>query len=277
MSPGDPIERILGEDATVEEIEKVRSDLGLDKPLIVQYKKYLEGCLTLDLGKSLYKKKEITQLIKSNISPTMIIAFSAIFLAMIWGIPMGVWVSINKSSYIDDFGRLLSLSIFAFPIFSLAPLLVIIFSIHLDLLPVSEWGSIKHAILPIFTLALPLGAVLMRVTRNKFLEENKAQWVTVLYSKGLSKTSIVLRIVKISLPTILNIVAIQLSVVLAGTMVTETIFDIPGMGSLMFEGIQNRDYPLVQGVILYTTTIYMAVYFLFDFINKYIDPRLANE
>jgi peptide/nickel transport system permease protein len=118
----------------------------------------------------------------------------------------------------------------------------------------------------------------MRVTRNKFLEEYHAQWIMVIRSKGLSETQVLLRILKVCLPTILNVVAIQLSVVIAGTMITETIFDIPGMGSLLFEGIQNRDYPIVQGVIVYSTMMYMAIYFALEYINEQIDPRIkAND
>jgi peptide/nickel transport system permease protein len=116
----------------------------------------------------------------------------------------------------------------------------------------------------------------MRVTRNKYLEETNGQWVTVIRAKGLSEVSILLRILKVCLPTILNIVSIQLSVVIAGTMITETIFDIPGMGSLLFDGIQNRDYPIVQGVIIYSTVTYMLIYFIIDYVNEWIDPRTQS-
>jgi peptide/nickel transport system permease protein len=147
------------------------------------------------------------------------------------------------------------------------------FSIKLNLLPVSEWGELKHLILPIITLVIPLSAVVMRVTRNKYLEEINSQWVLVTRSKGMGDPGILIRVLKVCLPTILNVVSIQLSVVIAGTMITETIFDIPGMGSLLFDGIQNRDYPIVQGVIVYSTVTYMIIYFLIDFINERLDPR----
>jgi peptide/nickel transport system permease protein len=117
----------------------------------------------------------------------------------------------------------------------------------------------------------------MRVTRNKYLEEVHSQWVMVTRAKGLSEFDILLRLSKICLPTILTVVSIQLSAVIAGTMITETIFDIPGMGSLLFEGIQNRDYPVVQGVILYSTIMYMIIYFLIDFVNEQLDPRMRSE
>jgi peptide/nickel transport system permease protein len=114
----------------------------------------------------------------------------------------------------------------------------------------------------------------MRVARNKYLEEANANWIIVTRAKGLSEFAILIRLFKVCAPTILTVVSIQLSVVIAGTMITETIFDIPGMGSLLFEGIQNRDYPVVQGVILYSTLMYMIIYFLIDSINEILDPRM---
>jgi peptide/nickel transport system permease protein len=144
-------------------------------------------------------------------------------------------------------------------------------------LPVSEWGDLKHLILPVMALVIPLSSIVMRVTRNKYLEEANSQWVMVIRAKGLSDVSILLRVLKICLPTILNIVSIQLSAVIAGAMITETIFDIPGMGSLLFDGIQNRDYPIVQGVIIYSTITYMLIYFIIDYVNEWIDPRIQGQ
>jgi peptide/nickel transport system permease protein len=118
-----------------------------------------------------------------------------------------------------------------------------------------------------------LSAILSRVTRNKFLEESYELWSVVNRAKGLSEFQISLRILKVCLPTIFNIISIQLSSIIAGAMITETIFDIPGMGTLLFDAIQSRDYPIVQGVIIYSTTMYMLVYFAIDFINSKIDPR----
>jgi peptide/nickel transport system permease protein len=189
---------------------------------------------------------------------------------------LGVMAGYKKNKSFDKLSRLISLLALSFPIFSLAPLLVLFFSIKLNLFPVSEWGQLKHLFLPVLALIIPLSAVIMRVTRNKYLEEVSSPWVMVIKAKGLGEISILLRILKVCLPTILNVVAIQLSVVITGTMITETIFDIPGMGSLLFDGIQNRDYPIVQGVIVYSTLTYMIIYFLIDYINEKIDPRIQS-
>jgi peptide/nickel transport system permease protein len=276
LAPGDPIERILGPEATDTEIQNVREDLGLNKPLFVQYSGFMFGVASGKLGKSLYKDVGVMELLKSHMPPTVVIAFFAILLSTTAGVFIGIFSGFKKSQFPDKALRIVTLTLLAFPIFSLAPILVLLFSVKLGLLPVSEWGTLAHAILPILSLSLPLGAIISRVTRNRYLEERRAPWVIVLKSKGLSELAILLRVTKACLPTIFNVVAIQLSVVLAGTMITETIFDIPGMGMLLFEGIQNRDYPVVQGVIAYSTMIYLLIYFVVDGVNARIDPRIQR-
>lgn len=276
LSPGDPVETVLGQKATQEEILKLQTQLGLDLPISKQYQNYLKALSKGDLGKTIFGNKDVKELLKERMYPSIILASISVTLAAITGIFLGIMAGYKKNQSFDKFSRLLSLFALSFPIFSLAPLMVLLFSIKLNLLPVSEWISIKHMLLPIVTLVIPLSAIVMRVTRNKYLEEVHSQWVMVTRSKGLGEVSILLRILKVCLPTILNVVSIQLSVVIAGTMITETIFDIPGMGSLLFDGIQNRDYPIVQGVIVYSTITYMIIYFLIDFINEKLDPRTQS-
>ena len=276
MSPGDPVETVLGQKATQEEITKLKEQLGLDLPLSSQYQNYLKGLLKGDLGKSIFGNKDVKELLKERMKPTILLASVSVTLSAIVGIFLGILAGYKKNKNFDKFSRLISLFALSFPIFSLAPLMVLLFSIKMNLFPVSEWGSLKHMFLPVITLVIPLSAVVMRVTRNKYLEEVHSQWVMVTRSKGLNEVSILLRILKVCLPTILNVVSIQLSVVIAGTMITETIFDIPGMGSMLFDGIQNRDYPIVQAVIVYSTITYMVIYFLIDFVNEKLDPRTQS-
>ncbi len=276
LSPGDPVETVLGQKATQEEITKLRNQLGLDKPMSVQYLDYLKSLSKGDMGKSIFGNKDVTALLKERMGPTVVLATTSVSLAAVIGIFLGIWAGYKKNKSFDKFSRVISLFALAFPIFSLAPLLVLLFAIQLNLLPVSEWGGLKHMILPVITLVIPLSSVVMRVTRNKYLEEAHSQWVMVSEAKGLSKFQILVRVLKVCLPTILTVVSIQLSVVIAGTMVSESIFDIPGMGSLLFDGIQNRDYPIVQGVIIYSTVTYMLVYFLIDYINEKLDPRIQS-
>ena len=278
MAPGDPVERLLGPEATYEEIQNYRNDLGLNETVSIQFKSFFVNTLKGDLGKSLFKRKEVMALLSKHFKPTMIIAFFTIFISSFCGITLGLVSAIYKSRKPDHFLRFFSICALSFPIFSLGPILVYIFSVKLQAFPVSEWGdgSFKYLFLPVLTLVIPLSSVLSRFTRNKFLEEMKGQWIEILKAKGLSDFSINLRVLKICAPSLLNVIAIQLSVILAGTMVTETIFDIPGMGSLLLEAIQNRDYPVVQGVILYSTLIYMVISFLTDYIAQKCDPRISS-
>lgn len=274
LAPGNPVERLLGPEAKQEDIIKYTQELGLDQPLIIQYKNFVNGLLHLDLGNSFYSKKSVMDLLKEKMVPTLMLAVFSILISTPIGIFLGIKSANKKGKYQDYTIRIWTLLLLSFPIFSLAPIIVLIFSIKLGLFPVSEWTTPRHMVLPILTLVLPLSSVIARVMRNKYLEEKSSLWVTVLKAKGLSRTQIVSRLAKICLPTILNVVAIQLSVVMAGTIITETIFDIPGIGSLLFEAISNRDYPVVQGAIAYSTLIYMFVYLLIDFLNSKIDPRI---
>ncbi|MCY4524940.1 MAG: ABC transporter permease [Halobacteriovoraceae bacterium] len=276
LAPGDPVERILGDEASEKEISWYREQLGLDRPISSQYIHFMKGFFIGDMGLSLFKKKPVSKLLSDHLTSTLVLATICIFFSTILGILGGMFSAIYKSSLFDTLLRIISLIFLSFPIFSLAPLLVLVFSIKLNILPVSEWGGLSHMVLPSVTLIIPLASILTRVVRNKYLEEINALWVLVLRSKGMAEKKIRLHILKVCLPTILNVVAIQLAVVLAGTMITESIFDIPGVGLLLFESIQNRDYPVVQGVVVYSTIIYMVVYFLVDFINEQIDPRIKE-
>ena len=278
MAPGDPVERLLGPEATFEEIQNYRNDLGLNDTVLTQFKTFFLKTFKGDLGRSLFKRKDVITLLSKHFKPTLIIAFFTIFFSSFCGITIGLISAIYKSKKPDHLLRFISIFALSFPIFSLGPILVYIFSVKLQLFPVSEWGdgSFKYLFLPILTLVIPLSSILSRFTRNKFLEEMKAPWIEILKAKGLSNFSINLRVLKVCAPSLLNVIAIQLSVILAGTMVTETIFDIPGMGSLLLEAIQNRDYPVVQGVILYSTLIYMIIYFLTDYVAQKCDPRISS-
>lgn len=274
MAPGDPVREILGEKATPEEISKLKSELNLDKSIPLQYLDYIKDLIKGDLGKSIYKNKPVTSLVLVYLKPTILLAFGVLALSFILGTGFGVWAGISRGKGFDLVFKFLSLAGLSIPIFSLAPLLVLLFSIKLNFFPVSGWGEGLNYFLPLITLVIPLGSILSRVARNKFLEECHAPWVQVLHAKGLSRFEVNLRVVKVVLPSIFNVLAIQTSVVLAGTIITESIFDIPGLGMLLFESIQDRDYPVVQGLILYSTIIYMLVYFMTDLLNEKIDPRI---
>lgn len=277
LAPGDPIERILGPQAKAHQIDEYRERLGLNLPMHTQYIAFLGGLITLDWGQSLFSSRDVLEIIGEGIVPTLKLAFIAMCLSFFIGSFFGVWSALYKGQKTDHILRFATLLAIAFPIFSLGPILIIIFAIKLKWLPVSELTSVKHYVLPVLSLTLPLSSVLSRVVRNQYLELSHEPWITVLKAKGLSRFAIILRIYKVCLPTILNVVSLQLSVILAGAMITETIFDIPGLGRLLLTGIENRDYPVVQGLIIYSALIYLLLYLITDLINEKIDPRLGIQ
>ncbi|MDO9183118.1 MAG: ABC transporter permease, partial [Bacteriovorax sp.] len=171
LSPGDPVEAVLGQKATQEEIIKLKTQLGLNLPLNVQYKVFLINLSKGDLGKTIFGAKDVKGLLKERMKPTIVLATISVTLSAIIGMFLGVMAGYKKNKGFDKLSRIISLFALSFPIFSLAPLLVLFFSIKLNLFPVSEWGDLKHLFLPILSLVIPLSAIIMRVTRNKFLEE----------------------------------------------------------------------------------------------------------
>ncbi len=275
LAPGDPVERILGPLATEVEKEALREELNLNGSLFQQAKNYYLNLLQMDLGFSIVSRIPVGKLIRKHLRPTLIIGIIAVSISFFIGAPLGAFAAWKKDQLVDPLFRVFSLSLLAFPIFSLGPILVLLFSINWQLLPVSGLLSPWHYVLPTLTLATPLSAIISRVSRNRFLEEKNSPWVQVLMAKGMSPFQIFYRLYRVIVPSVLNVIAIQLSVVLGGTIITEAIFDIPGLGMLLFEGIQNRDYPVVQGLILYLLIIYVSVFSAIKFINQKIDPRLS--
>jgi peptide/nickel transport system permease protein len=190
LSPGDPVETVLGQKATQEEIIKLKTQLGLNLPLTSQYKVFLTGLAKGDLGKTIFGAKDVKGLLKERMKPTIVLAAVSVTLSAFIGMFLGVMAGYKKNKGFDKFSRIISLFALSFPIFSLAPLLVLFFSIKLNLFPVSEWGDLKHLFLPILSLVIPLSAIIMRVTRNKYLEEAHSQWVMVVKAKGLGEVAI---------------------------------------------------------------------------------------
>lgn len=276
LLPGDPTEKILGPHSTVEEQEILKKELGFDKPLLVQYKNFISNTLKLNFGQSLFKKEKVLFIVKKNLKTTLFLGAFTIFLSTFLGVILGVVSSIYLSSPIDNGIRLLNLLGLGAPVFAIGPALILIFSLWIPLFPVSGAESFRHFLLPSITIAIPLSAILTRIVRLRFLEEKKVPWVNFLRAKGLSENQIRIRLFKVVLGTILSVIAIQMSVVFTGTIVTESIFDIPGLGQQLFNAIENRDYPLIQGIIFFITMIYLLIYYIVNYIQVLIDPRIKN-
>lgn len=273
--PGDPIDIMLGDQASNVDKTALRAELGLDQPLGEQYKKFLLGLTRLDLGKSLYSKKSVASEIGERLPATMELAFAAVFISMIIGIPLGVLASIKQYGFLDNsvlVGGLLGMSL---PGFWTGPMMILIFSIYLDIFPVSGRGGLFHVILPAVCLGLSLSAILMRMTRASMLEVKKEDYIRTAISKGVPNSKVLFKhALRNALIPIITIVGLQFGALLTGTVITETIFDWPGIGSLFYEGIQQRNYPIVQGCVLFISFTYVTVNLLTDLAYAVANPRV---
>jgi ABC-type dipeptide/oligopeptide/nickel transport system permease component len=273
--PGDPVEQMLGEGAAPGQIEQLRHTLGLDQPILVQYGHYLSQTLRGDFGQSFKYQAPVRRLIFERYPATLQLAFLALLVCAAIGIPAGVFAAYRRGYAPDRAIGVLTLFGLAMPNFALGPLLITLFSIKLGWLPVSGRGGPLNYILPAATLGAALAAILTRMVRGAMLEELSSDYVRTARAKGLSTFSVLTHhALRNALIPIITILGLQFGTLLAGTIVTETIFSWPGIGRLTVQAISSRDYPLLQGCILVIALSYVFVNLLTDFLYAFIDPRV---
>jgi peptide/nickel transport system permease protein len=278
LVPGDPAQAMLGEGATEEEVARLRTSLGLDRPLLVQYTSFLTGALRGDLGTSFRYNTPVTTQIREKFPNTAKLAVAAMLAAMIFAIPLGILAAVYRGTAIDHAAMTLALVGISMPNFWLGPLLAILFAVYLGWLPVSGTGTIWHLVLPAVTLGAALSAILARMTRASVLEELRELYVLAARARGLSGARAVLRhAFRNSLIPIVTIIGLQFGAVLTGTIITETIFAWPGIGRLLIQAINFRDYPLIQGCILFISVTYVAMNLLTDLTYGFLDPRIRYD
>ena len=274
--PGDPIEVMLGETATAVAKEELRRALGLDQPLMVQYLKFFTGLGRGDLGRSLYEQIDVAEIILARFPATIELTFFAMAIAIILSLPLGLLAAVNKGSWIDRISLIFSLLGISMPNFWLGPLLIIIFSIELGWLPVSGRGGLSHFILPSLTLGLGMAAILTRILRASLLRIIHEDYIRTARAKGLSEKRIWLtHTLRNALLTVITIMGLQFGALLAGAVITETVFGWPGIGRLTVQAIQTRDYPVVQGCVLIIATSYLIVNLATDIMYHLVDPRIT--
>jgi peptide/nickel transport system permease protein len=275
MIPGDPVEVMLGETAQQVDKEKLKADLGLDKPIAVQYKDFVQGVFTGNLGESYFYKKSVLKIIAEKIPATVELALLAMFIAIIISLPIGMISAIKKNSYIDSASMFLSLLGVSMPNFWLGPILIIIFSIYLGIFPVSGRVGWESIVLPAVTLGTALAAMLSRMTRSSMLDVIGEEYLTAVRAKGApNKVVIVKHALKNALIPIITIIGLQFGSLLSGAIITENVFSWPGLGTLFINSIQTRDYPLVQGCVLFFSFSYVIINLLTDLIYAVVDPRI---
>ena len=273
--PGDPAEQMLGEGAAPGELLQLRHSLELDMPLHVQYGRYLWRLAHGDLGQSFKFQAPVRRIIIERYPATLQLAFLALVVCAAIAIPAGVLAAYQRGQNADRAVGLFTLFGLAFPNFALGPVLILVFSIELGLLPVSGRGGITFYILPAATLGAALAAILTRMVRASMLEEVSSDYVRTARAKGLSTMAVLFRhAFRNALIPIITILGLQFGTLLAGTIVTENIFSWPGIGRLTVQAISSRDYPLLQGCILVITGSYVIVNLLTDLLYAVIDPRV---
>lgn len=280
LVPGDPVLTILGEGASIEDIERVKQELNLDKPIIQQYLDFTKNLADLSFGKSLFTNRAVSRSILIYLPNTLYLALAAMLLALVISFPPGVWAALKGDTHraVDASVTFLSSVGLAIPNFFLGPLLIIIFSLELGWLPVSGSEGVEYIILPAVTLAASMSAFLTRIIRNSVSMELQKPYVLLARAKGLTEFQIFRKhLLKNAMIPIMTVIGLQLGALLTGTIITETIFSWQGIGSLLVTSIHRRDYPMVQGIIVFITFVYLILSFLVDLSYFFFDPRTRHE
>jgi peptide/nickel transport system permease protein len=276
LIPGDPVEVMLGETAGAADKEALRKTLGFDRPLIIQYRTFLVKLAGGDLGRSLFEPASVAEIIGARLPATLELALSAMLAALLVSLPLAILAAVRPGGWFDRAALLFSLLGLSLPNFWLGPLLMIVFSIQLGWTPVSGRGGISHLVLPAATLGLGMAAILVRILRANLLHVIREDYVQTARAKGLREIRVWLKhVLRNALLSVITIMSLQFGGLLAGSLITETIFSWPGIGRLTIQAIQTRDFPLVQGCVLVIALSYVLINFATDLFYKVVDPRVT--
>ena len=287
LAPGDPAAVIAGNSATSQEIEQVRKQLGLDQPLVMQYGIWVGKVLQGDLGYSFYLNKPVSALIAQRIEPTLALAFGTIVLAVLIAVPLGTLAAWRLGGWLDRLLSGFSVLGFSVPVFVIGYVLIYLFSMQLSILPVQGykrlfdsdaqglWPWLRHLILPWATLGLIYIALIARVTRASVSEALTEDYIRTARAKGINEVAVLLRhaLANAAVP-IVTVIGIGVALLIGGVVVTETVYSIPGLGSLTVEAVLNRDFPMIQGVVLFFSVLYVLINLLVDVSYLFLDPRI---
>jgi peptide/nickel transport system permease protein len=281
FAPGDPVHAALGMDYDPEQARRLQQELGLDKPVPQQYVWWLGKVLHGDLGRSIVAGETVQELILSRLPNTIILTLGSMTVSLLIAIPLGVVSAVHRNSFIDNISRFLAMLGISMPVFWLGILLLIVFSLKLRWLPASgsfmEHG-LKALVLPSIALGASFSALTMRMARSAMVEVLLEDYILTARSKGLPGRLVYLRhALRNAMMPIVTVVGMQFGLLLGGAVLTETIFNIPGLGRLLLEAVGRRDYPLIQGVILVTSLIFVLANLLVDVLYMSMDPRIRYE
>ena len=275
MIPGDPVEIMLGESATTADREALRAALGLNLPIRVQFQNYLIGLTQLDLGTSIHLRRPVSAVLLERLPATGLLALVTLIITLTLALPLGIIAAVRRNTWWDTGAMSFSMLGVSIPNFWLGPVLILIFSLWLGWLPVSGRSGLASVILPSLTLATGLIAVLSRMVRSSMLEVLGEDYMRTARAKGLPPKRVILHHgLRNALLPVITMLGLQLGALLAGAVITETVFSWPGIGLLTIESIQSRDYPVVQACVLLISVTYVLVNLLTDLAYAWVDPRV---
>ncbi len=278
ITPGDPATIILGTDAPEEAREQLRAELGLDKPLLQRYVLYILNAVQLDFGESYRSGAPVFENILPKFPTTLYLAMSSVIVATILGIPLGILSAIRQYSVLDISLTVSSLILASIPGFWFGMILILVFSLGLQLLPSSGIGSWKHFVMPVMTIALPTAAYLARMTRTTMLETMRQDYIRTAKAKGAGKQRIIWRhALKNALMPVVTVIGMSFAGLLGGAMVTEIVFGLPGIGFTIVMAIKMKDIPIVMGSTIFIATMFMVIMLIVDLIYAYLDPRIKAQ
>jgi peptide/nickel transport system permease protein len=285
LAPGDPAALIAGDDATSAQIDSIRQQLGLDQPIWTQFLLWAGNILRSDLGKSIFSNLPVTTLIAQRLEPTLMLMVATLLVAISFAIPLGVIGAWKARTIVDRFVMLLSVLGFAVPVFLAGYVLMYVFSIQLRWLPVQGyrplsqgvWASVQSLILPAIALGTVYIALIARITRTSMLEVLSQDYMRTANAKGLATTRVLLlHALKNASVPIVTVIGIGIALLISGVVITETVFNIPGLGRLTVDAVLKRDYPIVQGLILVFAATKVIVNLLIDLSYAFLDPRIRH-
>lgn len=274
LAPGDPATLLLGQNATPEAVATLRAELGLDRPLVVQYGAFVLDALQGDLGTSYRTGRNVATELGRTASVSATLAVTAMVLAVSFGVGVGILAAVQQYSWVDNVVRVGVLALVSMPVFWLAILLIIAFAVRIPLFPAFGWGSYSHLVLPALALCTYPLAVITRLTRSSMLEVMGSDYVRTARAAGMPERTVILRYaLKNALGPVMTVIGLQFGALIGGAVLTETVFGIPGMGRLMVTAIEARDYPIVRGTVLVGTVVFVLVNLIVDVLYKWVDPR----
>lgn len=276
--PGDPASVLAGDRATPEMIEAIRKDLGLDRPVPEQYVIFLTRLIQGDLGRSVRSREPVLSVIAKAFPFTFLLTIQSVTVGTLLGLIVGVITALKRGTWIDNAVMVVIVFFYAIPTFWMGLMLILIFSVGLRLLPVQGTGTWQHFVLPVVTLSIGQAALIGRLTRSSMIEVLSADYVRTARSKGLAERKVILvHALKNTLIPIITVVGLSVGGLLGGAVITESIFGLPGVGSVAIDAIGNRDYPMIQGTVMLVAIAFVFVNLIVDIIYGFIDPRIHYD